>query len=260
MKKIFIGCGIVVLLLLGCIAVLAWQLWPDFKDFRHKNDDAVARLNALVVSAPFDPAGLASLDTARFARALDLRAQICEDLKGVNDRLGKLYAPEAKPGPFESMKTTFRELGSMMPRYADRLEAAHMSWPEFAWHTRLFWAVLQRASIHAGVAQLEHLGGDYARLETIYDKQREKTDLPPLKDLIGEFPPAIIAQASEVMVTDVDRVQSSLGMLEGERIFMLPASDAALFGFDKLPDATEDRIEAQKQASQPPAEPAHAPK
>src|SRR5262249_29560833 len=87
MKKIFIGCGIVVLLLLGCIAFLAWRFWPQLQEFRHKTDAAVTRLNALTVAAPFDPAGITTLDTDRFARVLDVRAQICSDLNATTERL-----------------------------------------------------------------------------------------------------------------------------------------------------------------------------
>jgi hypothetical protein len=248
MKRIFIGCGIVVLLLLGGIGFLAWRFWPELQDFRKKNDEAVARLNALTISAPFDPAGISSLDTSRFAAALDIRAQVCTDLKAANERLSKLNDPDDQPGMLEGMSLTLHELTSMMPRFADRLEAAHMSWPEFAWHTRLFWRVLQRISLGAGEPRLAELQDSYSRLEKVYDQEREHAELPQLKDLVGDFPPAMISEAEAVMATDVSRVRASLGMLEAERIFMMPSSDPTLFGFDKLPPATEQRIESEKAA------------
>lgn len=248
MKRIFIGCGVVVLLLLGGIGFLTWRFWTPMQEFKAKTEQAAARLNALNVSAPFDPAAVTRLDAARFAAALDLRALICEDLKGANERLSKLTDPDADVGMLAGMDLTLTELGAMTPRFADRLEAAHMSWPEFAWHTRLFWSVLQRVGMGAGDPRLTELSGAYKHLEEVYDQERKQAELPQLKDLIGDFQPALISDAGAVMATDVARVRASLGMAEGEKFFMMPTSDVTLFGFDRLPPDVEQRIKDEKSA------------
>jgi hypothetical protein len=255
MKRIFIGCGIVVLLLLGGIGFLAWRFWPHMQDFKAKTEQAAARLSALNVSAPFDPSAIASLDAGRFAAALDLRAQICDDLKGANERLSKLQDKDADIGMLAGMQLTITELGDMTPRFAERLEAAHMSWPEFAWHTRLFWSVLQRVGLGAGDPRLTELSGAYKHLDEVYEQEREHAELPQLKDLIGDFPPGLISDAGAVMATDVARVRASLGMAEGEKFFMMPTSDVTLFGFDRLPPDVEQRIKDEKSAHKDTAEP-----
>ncbi len=264
MKKLFIGCGIVVLLLLGAAGFLVWRFWPEIRSMHEQAEASIARLNELEVAHPFDPAAQAHLDTVRFARALDLRVDLCDDLVRMGEEMDELKrkvdSGESDLGVFEVVSLQLRALADVLPHFAGRLAAAEMSWPEFAWHTRVLWATLYRVSLGVGSPSLEPLRDDYARFKDAYERAaRESEGLPPLRDLIGQFPPAVLSEAETVMLTDLGRVRAGLRVLDLEHVFMLPVTDPDDLQYVTVPEETERRIRAEPSPPVEP-EPASAPR
>ena len=72
MKKLFIGCGIAVLLLLGGLGALVWSFWDDIQLLRTQADSAMQRIEAVEAAWPFSAEGLQQLDGERFVRVMPL--------------------------------------------------------------------------------------------------------------------------------------------------------------------------------------------
>lgn len=257
MKKLLIGCGVLVALLLCGVGFLAWRFWGDIRTLQQQAEASITRLNDLQAAHPFDPAAQAHLDTARFARALDLRAQLSDDLVRLGDEMEDLQrkedAGESDLGVLEVVSRTLKAVSGVLPGFADRLTAAEMSWPEFAWHTRVLWATLYRVSLGLGSPALEPLRDSWSELEAIYAQMaKDQKGLPPLRDLVGEFPPTILAEAEAVMATDLSRVRSGLRVLEIEHLYMMPVSKADDLQYVSVP---EEGADAPLPSPEPAAEP-----
>lgn len=264
MKKLFIGCGIVVLLLLGGLMFLAWEFGADIRALQAQAQAALASLNALDKSYPFDPAEQTTLDAERFAVALDVRAQLADDLVELGDSMQELQrkedAGESDIGWRELVHKMIGSVTGIMPAFADKLTAAQMSWPEFAWHTRVLWSVLYRVDIGVAEPGLEPLRNAYTTFKSKYDAlRRDQKGLPELRDLIGEFPPAVLSAAAEVMGRDLQLVKQGLRVPEVEHLYMMPVTTAEELSYVDVPADTHARIETEQPAT-PAPEPAAPPR
>jgi len=229
MKKLFIGCGIAVLLLLGGLGFLVWSFWPDIQAMRTKAEASLAQLNALQAQYPFDPQGVEHLDGERFARALELRSALVGDIRTIETELTEMSrkadAGEGDVGFFDFLGHMLGAVADVLPSISTRLEAAQMGWGEFAWHSRVLWAVLYRVDVGAGDAALEPLRGSYTRLRAAYEELRKsQKGLRDLRDVIGEFPPAILSEAEALVAKDIGRVTAGLGLPEIEHLFLTPVT------------------------------------
>jgi hypothetical protein len=264
MKKLFIGCGIVVLLLLGGIMFLFWEFGSDIRALQAQAQAALASLNALDKAHPFDAAAQTSLDSERFLAALDIRAQLAEDLVQLGDNMQELQrkedAGESDIGWREMVHRMIGSVTGIMPKFAERLTAAQMSWPEFAWYTRVLWSVLYRVDIGVAEPGLEPLRNSYTNFKSKYDAlRRDQKGLPELRDLLGEFPPAVLADAAAVMATDPQLVKQGLRVPEVEHLYMMPVTTTEELSYVDVPADTHARIETEQPAPSAP-EPAAAPK
>jgi len=229
MKKLFIGCGIAVLLLLAGLGFLVWNFWGPIQAMRTKAEASLVALNDLQSSYPFDPQGLGHLDGERFARALDVRAALVGDFRTIEGELTELSrkadAGEADVGLLDFLGHMLGAIADVLPAFSRRLEAAQMGWNEFAWHSRVLWAVLYRVDVGAGDAALEPLRGSYTRLRESYEELRKgQKGLRDLRDVIGEFPPAIVSEAEALVGKDLERVRAGLGLPEIEHLFLTPVA------------------------------------
>jgi hypothetical protein len=229
MKKLFIGCGIVLLLLLCGVGYIVYQILPDVRDLQARMEAAAALLASLETSHPFDPLAQTQLDAPRFALALDVRAGLADDFAAMEDErqeLMKRHDRDEDFGALDVVKGMVRTMAPMMERFASRLQQAQMSWPEFSWHTRLMWDCLLRLDAGVGPAELEPLRGAYADFLASYDRARKDLDLegelPPLPDLIGTFPTPLLNEASALLAQDLDRVQRGLRVRDFDHFFMQP--------------------------------------
>ena len=264
MKKLFIGCGIVVLLLLGGLMFLAYEFGPDIRALQTQAKAALASINALQTAHPFDAAAQSSLDAERFQVALDVRAQLADDLVQLGNAMEDLQRKEdSGESDLGWRGMAHQMLGSVtgiMPRFAERLTTAQMSWPEFAWYTRVLWSVLYRVDIGVGEPGLEPLRGSYTTFKTKYDAlRRDQKGLPELRDLLGEFPPAVLSAAAEVMGTDLQLVKQGLRVPEVEHLYMMPVSTTEELSYVEVPADTHARIETEQPAA-PAPEPAAPPR
>lgn len=264
MKKLFIGCGIVVLLLLGGLMFLAWEFGADIRALQAQAQAALASINEVGKAHPFDAAAQTSLDKERFQTALDVRAQLADDLVALGDEMQELQRKEdAGESDIGWRQMVHRMIGSVtgiMPGFAQRLTAAQMSWPEFAWHSRVLWSVLYRVDIGVAEPGLEPLRNSYSTFKSKYDAlRRDQKGLPELRDLLGEFPPDVLSAAAEVMASDLQLVKQGLRVPEVEHLYMMPVTTTEELSYVDVPADTDARIKTEQPATSEP-EPAATPK
>jgi hypothetical protein len=182
MKKLFIGCGIIVVLILGGVGFILYQVWPQMRDLQTQWTVAFERIESVDREYPFDPLAQTELDAPRFAQSLDVRAAIADKLIAAGkriDELAKQHHNDEGVGVFDMLRGFFQTTTTILPDFAAHLEEARMSWREFAWHTRLLWACLYRVDAGVGPPELEPLRGSYERLKENYARaQRESKELP----------------------------------------------------------------------------------
>lgn len=244
MKKLFIGCGIVVLLLLAGAGLLVWSFWGEIRQMQVQTEQAFARLDELRARHPFDGEHLEHLDPERFARALDLRAALEADFRAIEDRIRELdrksEAGEEGAGVLDVLRATMQEVSAVLPNLARRLDEAQMSWPELAWHSRVLWSVLHRIDVGAAEAELAPLKGTWDKYSALYEQlAKEQRGMRPLRDVIGDFPPAVVAEASTLVSRDIDRVRRGLGLPELEHFFLTPVERLEDLQFAKEPRREE---------------------
>lgn len=227
MKKLFIGCGIAVLLLLGGLGALVWSFWDDIQLLRTQADSAMQRIEAVEAAWPFSAEGLQQLDGERFVRALELRAALVGDLRQAKDQIEELARKadrgDSEVGFMDFFGQMLGAVSGVLPTVAQRLEEGRMGWHEFAWHSRVLWAVLYRVDVGAADAALQPLRGSYTRLRETYEELRkQQRNLPDLRDVLGEFPPAIVAEAEALVARNLDRVQAGLALPDIEHVILAP--------------------------------------
>jgi hypothetical protein len=239
MKKVFIGCGVVVLLGLIAIGYLAYRIAPDIQRLNKEWQAAIAVLESLDERFPFDPKAQTELDVARFDQMLDVRLGLGEYLKGLEQQVEELEQAEAEdrgPGFVGTIKEVIGQLSPVLTQFATRLEAASMSWQEFAWHTRVLWGALARIDAGLGNPELDALRGEYKKFDAHYEAvRREQGELPPLKDLLADLPPEALVAAEQVLVRDVGRVHRALVLTEVDHLYMQPIEGLEQIEKGKLP-------------------------
>jgi hypothetical protein len=258
MKKLFIGCGIVVLLLLGGLMFLAWEFGADIRALQAQAQAALASINAVGQAHPFDAAAQSTLDKERFQTALDVRAQLADDLVALGEQMEELQrkedAGESELGWRQMVHRMIGSVTGIMPKFAERLSSAQMSWPEFAWHTRVLWSVLYRVDIGVAEPGLEPLRNSYSTFKSRYDAlRRDQKGLPELRDLLGEFPPAVLSAAAEVMASDLQLVKQGLRVPEVEHLYMMPVTSTEELSYVDMPADTDARIKTEQPAKPEPA-------
>jgi hypothetical protein len=243
MRKVLIGCGVLVLLAMGFIGYAGYRLWPSVSGWHKAWIEAVGELDALDERHPFDPDAQTALDAERFDLMLEVRvglagyfAEFKESLRSLEER----GEADDERGWFDFSSSLFELMSPMLHEFAVRLEDAGMGPTEFAWHTRVLWAALAR--VDAGVAgpELEPLRGEYSRFREVYEQQAKGQEaLLPLEDLVRSVPPDLLVQAAEVLARDPARVRQGLAITDFDYLYM------------QQPKNIEDLIElsAQPQAA-----------
>ena len=131
MKKLLIGCGVLVLLLLSGVGYIYYQMWP----YVVAADEAKEGLVRLEDRFPFDAEAQSLLDAERFATSLEIRIRIGRELADSVSAL-QASAPTAnfddlgffdKIGVFKDMAGSVVELvSSILPVIVGHLEQASM--------------------------------------------------------------------------------------------------------------------------------------
>ncbi|MHC4844520.1 MAG: hypothetical protein ACYTCU_00010 [Planctomycetota bacterium] len=232
MKKLFIGCGVLVVLILGVLGWAVYQVYPDASEGQELIAAAFTKLEELDQSYPFEAEPKTQLDGQRFVKVLEIRVDQATYLRGVVDDLGALaeqFEEGEEPGWIDSFKLIIRAtrqsfllMGEASTKFAENLAAAQMGPKEFAWNTKVLWACLRRVDQGAGEPGLDDLRGRFDEFEVFYVEQRENNkDLPVLGELIGNVSPAAIAQASDLLASDIERVKDGLYAPQFDHLYLL---------------------------------------
>jgi hypothetical protein len=227
MKKVFIGCGIAVLLGLLGLGYVLYQLWPNVTKVHREWTAAIEQLNALDAQYPFDAKQQAQLDPARFELMLDVRIELADyftTFAAQMDAMEKSQAERGGPGWIGSLQQFFDQLAPVLTEFASRLKAAGMSPREFAWHTRVMWAVLKRVDDNLAGPELEELRGRYEKFSERYEAmRREQPELVSLDEyLLANLPPAALKSAEQLMAKDLGRVNRALAVTDVDHLYMQP--------------------------------------
>ncbi|MFT7463905.1 MAG: hypothetical protein ACI9EF_002253 [Pseudohongiellaceae bacterium] len=222
MKKLLLGCGVLLALGLGSMTFVVWQLWPDIQQTVSSAEDFERRLTILEEDYPFDVKTEEPLNTERFAKSLDMRLVIVRNVdawKTDIDAFGEdIDAQDI--GFMDTVRGYFSRFSEMF-EIISPLEDFSMSASEFNYHTRVLWAALD--TIDAGAESdpaFESLRGLYPTLLSQYKAQQKAEGSMTLAQLIGEFDPAVLSDARGIMKTDPQRVIHGVTNANAETIFM----------------------------------------
>lgn len=222
MKKLLLGCGVLLALGLGSMGFVLWQLWPQLHQAFSEAEEFERRLLALEEQYAFDPQEQTELDPERFAASLDMRIVIgrnFDDWQADIDDFGDQVEDEDL-GFVDKIGGYINRLSDMF-QIITPMEEAAMSASEFSYHTRVLWATL--ATVNAGMDDddpaLERLRGHYPKMKTQYQEHQAEGSTP-LAQLIGEFEPSILNTARSILKTDPDRVDQAIAHASAEVMFM----------------------------------------
>jgi hypothetical protein len=217
MKKLLLGCGILLAIGLGTLGFIAYQLWPDWQEATERGEVFAERIMAIDAANPFDPEAQADLDTTRFASFLELRSDVRRALEELKADIGSLRQDVAAEelGAIEIVKLNLQQQPLVYDALLPLLEQHQMGLSEMGWHTQVLWAALENidAGGGGGDTQLDALRGLFPRLEDSFDKLRAE-DAPSAQDLLTAIDSSVVSSARKILATDVDRVKS--GMMEPE--------------------------------------------
>ena len=262
MKKVFIGCGIVVLVGLLAAGYLAYAVWPNATRFVQQWLAALDELNALDREFPFDPKAQTQLDPARFEQMLDVRVQLADyfaTFTAEMDTLRQQQEAEGGPSFIGRFRQAFDQMAPVLTEVAARLREAKMSPQEFAFHTRVMWGVLARVDSNLTGKDLDALRGRYTKFKDDYEALRrdERNRLEPLDQLLATLPPEALKTAEEIMARDPARISHALTMTDIDHIYMQPQRIQEMQG--EAPGTKPAPATPAAPTEPAPAEPAPAP-
>ena len=266
MKKVLIGCGVVVLLALLFFGYLAYRLWPNVMNMQEQWAAASAELTALDRDYPFDVQAQQDLDPQRFGRMLDVRVELADYFTGVGERwtaMEQAHEAEDGPGFIDELKGVIDQIAPVLTEVTTRLRAAEMSPQEFGFHNRVLWAVLARVDDNLAGEELEELRGRYTRFEEVYEAMRkEQPQLMALKDLLAGLPPAAVKSAEQLMAADLPRVSRAIAVTDVDHLYLQPQRFKEVEPVEALPPPTRASSPpeaAPDPAAAPPGAPEPAP-
>lgn len=234
MKKLLIGCGCLVLLLLGAGGWFVWQFVPAVTAIQDSMVSATTQLNELDQQHPFDEEAQVELDTQRFAQALDIRVGLKDDFARWEADLESIDDEDVGFGNFiETMTGAMTRFADMFELLPNALEGQGMGPTEFIFHSRVLWAALDSIGAGAGGPELDGLRGEYDTMVGAYGQIRQQNpELPPtFGELVGEVPPALVISARQVLAADALRVEAALAQ---------PQMEVTLLG---LPEIMADALQ-----------------
>ena len=255
MKKLLIGCGCLVLLVLGAGAWFVMQLAPGFTQMQDGVADAAMRMHALDHAHPFDPDSQEELDAERFATALDVRIGLKDDYERWE---AKMEALDPGDGA-EAFKNLIAAATGAMELMAEQfalvptaLEGTAMSPKEFVFHSKVLWATLDSIGAGAGGDAFDSdLRGQYDIMVGAYGEIRQSDpNLPTSFDaLVGEVAPGLVITARQVLASDPLRAESAIAQ-PGMEVLLLDLQrtlDQAMAELD-IDEATLESVQAPVEA------------
>ncbi|MCB9897606.1 MAG: hypothetical protein H6825_06365 [Planctomycetes bacterium] len=216
MKKLLVGCGCLVLVGLGGLGFLAYEVGPVLTASIDSTEAANARFAELDQRFPFRATTAEGLAVDRFEAVLDARVSLAAGL----ERFGERVETAAREGVLDVFTTLF-DFAPLFEDIPDQLEQRGMGPTEFNAHVRLMWVAL--ASLDSGVpgAEFDALRGRWSEMRGEYQQmQRRIEGLQRLEDLVGSFPPEVVEQARDAMARDSQRVLDGMAGTVSEVAYM----------------------------------------
>ncbi|MCB9897607.1 MAG: hypothetical protein H6825_06370 [Planctomycetes bacterium] len=206
MKKLFIGCLVLVALLVGGGAWVVYQVMPSVQEAFDRGQKVNAELVQLETEHPFEQPE--ALDPARFAAFLDLRVALGTDIEDVSRRMKDLHDSEDTGwlDMFKGFPLLMVEVYEAVPA---RLAAAQMGPTEFSWDSRLLYAALEVPGTGPEARDFSEKYGEFKAAYKDIAKDNDQIPQDP-RDLIGTFDPKIVTAAREVMAADASRTLAAL--------------------------------------------------
>ena len=221
MKKLLLGCGVLLALGLASMGYVVWQLWPDIQQTAADAEEFERRLMDLEEAYPFEPDEQTELDGSRFATSLDMRVVIGRNVSDWKDSLDAFgdTIEERDLGFIEEIRGLITRFTKMFEIIAP-LEDFSMSPSEFNYHTRVLWAALD--TIDKGLGDdpaFDSLRSHYQTMKKQYNKNRAEGSLE-IEELIGQFDASVLSKARNILKTDPARVDQAVTHASAEAIFM----------------------------------------
>ncbi len=213
MKKIFIGCGVLVLLVLGFLGYVAYQFVPVVQEAIATAERMQQDFTALDQDYPFDETQVEALDIERFSSVLELRIELAQELELLNadfekfgDDLEEKDLGIFDMGEFAGMLMSgMSRVQGLTGSVPSLLRQREMSATELSWHCRVMWATLNLIDAGAADEQLEPLRGEFDTFSREYElmrKENNDNEMPVLSEVIGEFDTKILEEAKAVFELD----------------------------------------------------------
>jgi len=222
-KAFFIGCGFLLLLVVGGLAFVGYTFIPPVKALYEQFEVDQPRFSALEDSFPFDVEAESQLDVDRFTTHLELRVTLVDYARTLEEDIQRSLNDDSI-GFIEQLRVPFTRALGITTHVATTFEEAHMSLSEFAWYSRVLWATLRNLDKGAGGMALAPLRGRYSELRQRWEEAtRDDEDAPTIDEIIGaeqDFPPAVMDTALALVAQDTDSVLAGLAFIEAEPFFM----------------------------------------
>lgn len=203
MKKILIGCGVLVLLLGGFVGFILYQLWEPMVALGETWEQSIFALQELEERHPYDSETVTEFDAARFQVALDMRSDMRNPLRELHEAMIAIDKAtvssklEAMTRGLDAVRVTFEIV-------VDELSAERMAPSELSHHMMCYWAAASSASAGGGdPAALAPLIEEYHTFRKLYAEVRDQgqNDLVPLEGRLSEVSEPFVTGAREWLET-----------------------------------------------------------
>ena len=201
MKKLLIGCGILVLLFLGALGFLGYKLYPSAREMYDSIQSSTVAMEELDRRFPYDPQTADSFDQESFAEALAMRTELRGQMHLVSEIIEGAEHEDA--GVLDSMAQVFSALSDAIDRLIVTLNSGSMGPTEFSHHMLTYWAAASSAAAGGGDAsELASLIKEFETFKVLYSKKRDmREDMLPLEQRLSEVDEALTAGARAYLAT-----------------------------------------------------------
>lgn len=215
MKKILIGCGVLVLLVIVGFGVLAWSVKDEIASMTKEMTASAAQLHELDDEHPFTPpATAADFDERRFLLSLDARSAMMTELGALDEQFKALENGDL--GFFEtitqSMKVGMQAGGAVYDAIAAGLAQVDMGPDEFVYHTKVLWASLKAVDAELGGESLAPYRSVFTTVDAETGQQlRFQPNTPDsLSAFVEGVPSGVVDEAVAVLGDNVEELQQAL--------------------------------------------------
>ena len=222
-KALFIGCGVILLIIVGGLGFLGWTFYGPIKAIYDQWEVDQPRFAALEDRFPFDVEAQTQLHIDRFTTHLDLRVSLVNYARALELEIDGALNDDSI-GFIDQLRAPFERIQGLTSQVATQFEEAGMSLSEFAYYSRVLWATLRNLDEGSGGSALVPLRGRYSQLRHAYEEAtREQPDVPTLDEIIGtesSFPPDVLDTAVALLAQDTNRVLEGVEFLQAEPVLM----------------------------------------